>query len=273
MRTTVLAASMLLLGCDNQKIALGGGAPPDARLYADVYTWECEDTSSAGALYPGVFSFEIALEYAPDALADRDLPGSGCSRGLDLFPSDAGAAGLDIPDAARPTWSTAGLEGELGREAEGFYFDSAFDNRSSCAYAEDLLADGTTLADAGVFSGARAPVPGTVGAVTFSGELDAESGIPFGAELTASWDASGWDDAWVQVRREKDGQLVESVTCAAEGDSYTLGDDAWGLLSDALEVDVTNLYVGFQVEGSSTAEDGQKVATYTRAMHVAVVQD
>ena len=137
----------------------------------------------------------------------------------------------------------------------------------------EVASDGTTISGAGVFSGAKAPVPGSVGAVTLEGEVDDETGIPFGAEVTASWDASGWDSAWVQVRREKDGGLVESVTCAADGDSYTLDEDAWSLLNDALQVDVTNLYVAFQVEGGSTTEDGQEIVTQTRAMHVAVVQD
>lgn len=272
MRSLAFLPLVALAACDNQKIGLGGGAPPDARLYADVYTWECED-STTYELYEGVFAFRLSLEYAPDALADRDLPSSGCARGLDLFPGDAGARAEDIPDVSRPAWNTGEIEGSLTRESTGFYYENAYENQSSCTAAADLLADGTTLSDAGVFSGAKAPVPGSVGAVEIAGEVDEQTGIPFGAEVTASWEASGWDRAWVQVRREKDGGLVESVTCAADGDSYTLEDDAWALLNDALEVDVTNLYVAFQSEGGSTTEDGQKIVTYTRAMHVAVVQD
>ena len=95
----------------------------------------------------------------------------------------------------------------------------------------------------------------------------------FGSEITASWDAQGWDRSWVQIRREKDGALVESVTCAADGEDFTVDDDVWSLLSDALEVDVTNLYVAFEVDGGSNTTDGQEIVTKTRAMHVAVVQD
>ena len=115
--------------------------------------------------------------------------------------------------------------------------------------------------------------PGEVSDVTLEGEVDEETGIPFGAELTASWDASGWDKTWVQIRREKDGALVESVTCAADDEVFTVDDDVWSLLSDALEVDVTNVYVAFEVDGSSTTADGQEILTATRAMHVGVVQD
>jgi hypothetical protein len=272
MRIVPLLGALGLVACGPEKIGLGGGDPPDARLYADVYTWECEDSTTLD-LYEGVFAYEISMEYAPDGLADRDLPSSGCTRGLDMFPADAGSGGTDLPDTDRPTWSTGDLEGALSHKATGFYKDDVFDNQSSCTAAEDLLADGTTLGDAGVFSGASAPVPGAVGEVTIDGEVDEETGIPFGAQITASWDASGWDRAWVQVRREKDGALVDSVTCATDGESFTLDDDAWSLLNEALQVDLTNLYVAFEVEGGSTTTDGQQILTYTRAMHVAVVQD
>jgi len=272
MRTLALLSLSVLAACNDQKIDLGGGVPPDARLYADVYTWECEDTQTE-ELYEGVFAYELSLEYAPDALADRDLPSSGCSRGLDLFPGDAGAGAVDIPDVTAPSWVTGEYEGTLSHEADGFYAADAFDNRASCIPADDLLSDGASLSDAGPFSGASAPRAGSLGNVVIEGEVDGEVGIPFGAQITASWDASGWDRSWVQVRREKDGGLIESVTCAASGDSYTLDDDAWSLLNDALEVDVTNLYVAFEAAGGSQTADGQEIVTYTRAMHVAVVQD
>lgn len=265
-------APAFLAACDPDKISLGTGAPPDARLFADVYTWECEDLYTY-ELYEGVFAYDITLEYAPDNLRDRDLPASGCTSSLDLFPSDAGAGSVDIPDVTTPSWTTGEITGFLAHEGEGFYRDNVFDNVSSCTDAADLLQDGTTIGEAGVFSGASAPPPGDLTDITIEGEIDETTGIPFGAEVTASWDVAGWDRAWVQVRREKAGVLVESVTCAAEGDSYTLGNDAWSLLSDAIEVDVTNVYIAFEVDGTSTTSDGQEIVTSTRAMHVAVVQD
>ncbi|MDP2311800.1 MAG: hypothetical protein Q8P41_02775 [Pseudomonadota bacterium] len=272
MRLLFPLAILPFVACTDKSIPLGGGAPADARLYADIYTWECEDASAA--LYEGVFGYKLSLEYAPDALEDRDLPSSGCTRGLDIFPADAGSDGLDIPDVTSPDWATAESSGTLSRVTEGFYYDDVFDNRSSCTNVDELLSDGTALSNAGVFSGATAPVPGTLEDVELEGEVDEETGIPFGTEVTATWNASGWDSSWVQIRREKDGALVESVTCTTDGqESFTVDDDVWSLLSDALEADVTNLYVAFQVDGGSTTSDGQEITTSTRAMHVAVVQD
>ena len=271
MRYLLLASPLALFACADEKIELGGGAGPDARLQADIYTWECEDTT-AGTRHEGVFGFQISMEYAPDALTEREAPRDGCKAGLDLFARDAGSGALDIPGVSRPGWSSGSLTGTLDHEGSGFYHDNAFDNRSGCTAAEDL-GDGTSLSDAGSFSGATAPSPGTIDDVTLAGEVNEESGIPFGASVTASWVASGWDRAWVQVRREKDGAVAESVTCAAVGDEYTLDEEAWGLLNSALEADVTNLYVAFQVDGSSMTEDGQEILTQTRALHVAVVND
>lgn len=258
--------------CTDKSIALGGGEPADARLYADVYAWECED--GGAERYEGIFAYKLSLEYAPDALEERDVPASGCTRGVDIFPGDAGAAGMDIPDADAPAWATAEASGVLEHVTEGFYYDDVFENRKGCSSVDELLSGGTTLSDAGAFSGASAPVPGRLDEVSITGVVDEQTGIPFGAEVTASWDASGWDTSWVQIRREKDGGLIESVTCSTEGqDEFTVDGDVWSLLSEALEVDVTNLYVAFEVDGGSTTADGQRVVTATRAMHVAVVQD
>lgn len=271
MRLLILLA-LCGAACSAKSIPLGGGEPPDARLYADVYTWECEGSSAE--LYEGVFGYHLSLEYAPDALEDRDLPSSGCARGLDIFPRDAGGGAMDIPDAESPAWSTADASGLLAHVTDGFYYDDVFDNRLSCADSAELLSDGTTLSDAGAFSGATAPIPGRLDEVLVEGEVDEVTGIPFGSEVVASWEASGWDTSWVQIRREKDGGLVESVTCSTDGlDTFTVDDDVWSLLSGALEVDVTNLYVAFEVSGGSATSDGQEVITTTRAMHVAVVQD
>jgi hypothetical protein len=273
MRLSLLVL-LLSAACEPKSIPLGGGAPPDARFIADVYTWECQDAEGGGDLYEGVFAYDVSLEYSPDGLAERDLPASGCTRGLDIFPADAGSGGMDIPDVDEPTWANEGMSGVLSRESDGFYHDDVFQNQSGCTPAEDLLGDGTTLAAAGVFNGASAPAPGTLADVSIDGDLDEESGIPFGSQVTATWDASGWDNSWVQIRREKDGGLIESVTCNTDGsESFTVDDDVWSLLSEDLAVDVTNLYVAVQTEGESSTSDGQEILTYTRAMHVAVIQD
>jgi hypothetical protein len=275
MRSWAPAVVLVLLAsaCTPKSIALGSGAPPDARLIADLHTWECSD-SETDELYEGVFAYYVSLEYSPDGLADRDLPASGCSRALDIFPADAGTNGVDIPDADDPTWETDADSGVLNRQSTGFYQDDVFDNNHGCEPADELLGAGVTLSDAGAFSGAGAPAPGTFTDATLSGDVDEETGITFGAEVTATWEAEGWDSSWVQIRRERGGALLESVTCNTTGtDTFTVDDDVWSLLSEEVAADVTNVYVAVQNEGDSTASDGQELLSYTRAMHVAVVQD
>ena len=269
-RLSVLA--VFAIACEVEKIPLGQGGDDDARLYADVYTWQCEQRYEDGGIdyYEGVSSYEIAFEYAPDALATRSLPVSGCTKGLDLFPASAGIEGTDIPDASAPVWENGNYTGVLERKSDGFYFGDAYGNVESCYYADELIGEGTGISDAGVFSGAKTPPSGSLADVEISG-VDATTGIAFGAEITASWAMSGWDQAWVQVRRESMGELVESVTCAVDGSTYTVDDDVWSLMTSVVEADVTNLYITVQNEKTVVSEDGQRLNAATRFVHAAVV--
>lgn len=251
---------------------LGGGPEMDARFIADIYTWQCE---SGEEQYEGVFAFDLSLEYAPDALAPRTLPGAGgCAYGLSMFGMDTNSVGVDIPDLAdNPGWETITMTGELKREGEGFYYDDVFENEHTCHRAGELLEGGSELQDAGALSGVITPEPGDLADVTLTGTMDQEAGFPWGEDIQIRWEASGWDQAWVQVRRERDGEAWETVTCNATGlDSFTIGDDVWGLLSEDLPVTTNNVYVGFQAKDEVPTGDGQRVEVYTRAMHVAVVQ-
>jgi len=270
---------LLLVGCGTKSIGLGLGAEHDARLVANLYTWPCASggMTDSGATTPGiewegVFNYDVTLEYAPDALLDRGLPDSGCVEGLDLFARDAGAGGLDIPDAA-PVWSNGEESGVMARHSPGFYGATVFNNEHSCQDAQDLLGEGTLLSDAGVFSGKHTPTPGVYESVTLTGDVSSTSGLEFGATVTAEWEASDWSDAWVQLRREDGGSLVESVTCRAEGNSFTVDKAVWALTSSAIRTDVTNLYVAVENSGTTQTDDGQYIEVITRAMHVAVVQD
>lgn len=267
-----------LVACTGDKsVALGQGPERDGRLVADVYTWRCSSSDTGDTAeeeWEGVFSYNVFFEYAPDALVARDLPAGSCVSGLDLFPIDAGAGGTSLPDGDVPEWSNTGLEGALTEESTGFYYDSVFANQRTCTRAEELLGDGTLLSKAGSFSGAQTPQPGVLNSVTLDGEVDDQSGLAFGAQVTASWDGSGWDESWIQVRREQGGSLVEAVTCNTSGlSSFTIDDSVWGAMSGALEVDVTNLYVAVQNTGVAQTADGQEVELLTRAMHVAVVAE
>lgn len=261
-------------GCAKTKIGLGAGGGEDARYIADVYTWDCEDRADTGdvQVYDGVYSYNISLEYAPDKLAKRELPKSGCTKGLDLFPSDAGGGGLDIPESDVPEWSNGDLSGKLDRLSAGFYYKDVSENVSNCSYAEDLLGEGTSLQAAGVFSGAKTPKPGSLANVGIS-DYDKNVGITTGTSPTISWDASGWADSWIQVRRENTkGDLSESVTCATAGaDSYTVGDEVWSLMNAVVEAEVTNLYIVVQNDDTVTTDDGQKMKVLTREVYAAVV--
>jgi len=264
----------LLVACDPQKIALGQGGDDDARLYADVYTWQCEDRSvDPVEYYDGVYSYRVAMEYAPDSLASRDLPAAGCTAGLDMFPRDAGSGGENIPDAGNPTWTNRDLTGTLSNLSDGFYFDDVYGDVQNCTYAEDLIGDGTSLADAGVFSGARTPKAGSLDNIEIS-NFDESTGLTFGQSVDVSWTQKGWEDAWVQIRAESGGELSDSVTCNTGGaNTFTVDDDVWALMNSAIEPDVTNLYITMQNTDTVDTSDGQKIELVTRVVHAAVVRD
>lgn len=264
---------VLATACDPQKIALGQGGDNDARLYADVYTWQCEERSGDEvSYYDGVYSYEVALEYAPDDLVTRKLPSAGCTAGLDLFPDSAGSGGTVIPDAGNPLWANGDASGTLQMQSDGFYYDDVYGSVENCTYAEDLIGDGTALSDAGALSGARTPKAGKLDGVEIS-NVDDTTGLTFGETVDVSWTSSGWDDAWVQVRAESAGELVDSVTCNTGGASaYTVDDDVWSLLNTAIEPDVTNLFVTVQNSDTLTTEDGQKIEVVTRVVHAAVIR-
>ncbi len=272
MKVAVLALAFLG-GCEPQKIALGQGGANDARLFADVYTWQCEERSDTDTFYyDGVFSYQVSLEYSPDDLTQRDLPASGCTSGLDMFPSDAGGGGTNIPDAGSPVWSNGDVSGTLANGTTGFYFDDVFGDVQNCAYAEDLIGEGTKLSDAGSFSGATTPVAGTLDDVQIS-NYDENSGLVFGAPVDVSWTMKGWDDAWVQIRAETMGELTDSVTCNTGGaNSYSVDEGVWSLMNSAVEADVTNLFVTVQNADTVTTSDGQRIEVVTRVVHAAVVR-
>lgn len=271
------AASLLLTACSGKNVGLGAGEAADARLTADLYTWPCQDTDTGGGVlssWEGAFSYNLTLEYAPDALADRGFPASGCSLTADMFPTNAGAGAVNLSGVDEPGWSNGSLEGTMPHVSTGFYYKPVFANQRSCQEADDLLGEGTLLASAGALTGAQTPAPGAYEGVTVTGEVDANTGLAFGSTIEVSWEASHWSGSWIQVRREKGGEAVQTVTCNTTGsDGFTVDDAVWSMFSSALEVDVTNLYVAVENTGTTTLSDGQIVETSTRAMHVAVIQD
>lgn len=274
LRATALAA-VFTAGCKGQ-LDLGGGAAPDARLTADLFTWECYDQETA-TNFQGVFAFTAALEYAPDGLQDRRLPGpGGCSADLSMFPVDAGSSGENIPDLdGDAQWETDTDSGRLTNTAPGFYYDEIFNNVRSCQFADELLGAGLTLIEAESLSGVTTPVAGSIDDVqTNIDDADGNDAITFGEDVTVSWEAEQWEEVWVQIRQEREGEAWGSVTCnASGGTSFDIGSDVWSLLNAELNVETINLYVGFQNTETVEAERGQSVETATRGVHVLVVQE
>ena len=104
-------------------------------------------------------------------------------------------------------------------------------------------------------------------------DVDEDGNLSFGEPVELSWDAEGWEETWVQIRQERDGEPWGTVTCAADEDGFYVDDEVWGLLNGDLPVEYINLFVGFQNSDVVEMEDGQKVEVVTRGMHVLVVQD
>jgi hypothetical protein len=263
---------ILGLGCSGE-LELGGGPEGDARLTADIYTWECTDLGDT--LWEGVYGFTVALEYAPDGVQSRELPEPGnCNADLSMFPKDAGNAGSDIPGSTGdPTWATTTSDGELESLADGFWYDNAMGDNHSCFVPQEIVSGGIELMDAASLSGAMTPEAGILGTVVL-GDGTHTGGLTFGEDMEVSWESEGWEESWIQVRMEREGQSWGTVTCNTTGlDSFNVDNRVWSQLNGDLQVEYINLYIGFQNNGEFVAESGIKVDTVTRAIHVEVVKE
>ena len=261
---------------------LGGGPEKDARLVADVYSWECIAYGDEGQQenYQGVYAQRVSLQFAPDALPVVPLPGvGGCTADLNMFPEDAGAGGQSIPESGYEIeWATDADDGVFSLQAAGFWQDDVFEDNRTCNNIQDVLLGGTRLRNAGVLEGVSTPTPAEVPVVEFSGlTVDPGTGaetIVFGDEITARWDEHEWDTVWIQVRRELEGVAFESVTCNVTGlEAFTLDDNVWSQLNGNINVDENQLYVGFERNEEVVTADGYSVETAIRSMAVAIVRD
>jgi hypothetical protein len=271
-----VVGGLLSAGCNTGKITLGAGPEPDARLMADVFTWNCETLDEFGDVeeaWLGVLAFEVALQYAPDGLEENNFPGPGnCAVDVVLFPRDAGDSGAAIPDIDdEPDWTGATRSGELTDQGHGFYIDEVTEDYLGCSLAEEALSEGVELSDAAALDGATTPAAGSLTAVSFDPE--SAGGLNYGDEVVVDWDVADWDTSWIQVRQERDGEAWFSVTCNTTGESnFTLDPQVWDLLNPEFTSDVINLYVGFQNSDDQVTDADQRVYTYSRAIQVAVVQ-
>jgi hypothetical protein len=276
----VLISLGLCVGCNIGKGGVdgdGSGPDKDARMISDVFTWDCVDQVT-GELYQGAFGQTVTLEYAPDSLQSLTLPGpGGCSAATTMFPVDAGSGGAEIPDLDdEPEWETDADEGTLRYGTPGFWRDDVFPDVRTCQRITDVLGGGTRLINAGDLTGITTPAPATIPVVEFSGmSADPTTGVEsivWGDAVEASWDDHDWDEVWIQIRREREGDVWESVTCNATGqDSFTMDDDIWGLMDENLQVEQNQLYVAFQRGDTQETGDELKVEAFTRALAIAIV--
>jgi hypothetical protein len=277
----IVLTGALIVGCNIGKTQIGttdtgdggegSGSDKDARIIADVFTWQC---TAAGDLYPGVFAHMVSMEYAPDGLRSLELPAAGeCTYGLDMFPSSAGenASGL-ASILGSPSWANDNYTGSLELMSTGFWLDDVLEDTHSCEEVDQRLQGGTEVQQAGALTGATTPEPAEMPLVDYDGF---DSILDWGDEATASWDDDHeWSQVWVQIRREVDGEAWESVTCNATGSgSFTIDNNVWDLFDGKLSVDRNNIYIAFQNATTTTTDAGLKVDTLTRSIDIAVVSD
>jgi hypothetical protein len=259
----VVALSLLaLLGCAIGPDGEGAGPGPDARLISGIHSFGCSDGDYQ---FLGVRSEEISLEVAPDALEPLDLPEPGtCVAGLDLFPTDAGP-GAGNPDDldSEVVWMAPQSSGTITRRSPGFWSSSDAGTQLTCIGATDV--GGVELIDAGAYSGVGTPSPPSDGNV--HADPAADDGITFGEEIEVTFEAPRWNDVWVQLRRERQDEAWETVTCNVTGDdSFALGPDHWSEMTEDLSVDENELVVVFQASRTDVLEDGQTMETVTRTL-------
>ena len=265
MKNAYWVGTVFFMACGNGTLKLGNGAETDARLTADVYTWAC---SAEEADWMGAFGFDVSLVYTPDNLSSRALPPvNTCELGISMFSLDTLEGGTDIPDAVEPKWETQNTQGRLDRQLAGLYYDDVFKNVFSCDPVDTVIASGVELRNAGRLSGVSTPLAGNLYAV--STEPRTVGGLPFGEALSIEWDAEGWDESFVQIRRARSNALVETLTCNTTGASnLEIGADIWGQLDASIMADTNYLYVGFRNTDDMMSPDGQRAEVETRALHV-----
>jgi hypothetical protein len=258
----VLVSSLFALwGCDP-----GGdreGPHADARLISNIHTLGCRDGDYR---FLGVESEEISFEVAPDALEPRGLPEPGtCEAGLDdLFPTDAGPGAGNPEDlSSEVVWTAAQSSGTIKRRSTGFWASFDGGTQLTCIGATDI--GGVELVDASDYSGINTPSPPSDGNVTPA--ADASDGIEFGETIEIPFEAPNWDQVWVQLRRLRNTEVWETVTCNVTGDdSFTLGPEHWAEMNESMSVDENELLVVFETSRDETLDDGQVMETVTRSI-------
>jgi hypothetical protein len=249
------------LGCAPGPSADGSGPEPDARLLRHIHTLGCRDGTER---FLGVAYEEISFELAPDALEPLELPAPGtCATDAELFPIDAGPGGGNDDLAAEVVWAGPISSGTLKRRSTGFWASFEAGTQLTCVGATDV--GGVELVDAKAYSGIGTPSPPSDGNVPPVASVS--DGIEFGESVELTFEAPGWDQVWVQLRRVRNVETWETVTCnVTDDDGFALGPEHWSEMTESLSVDENELLVVFEMSRTETLEDGQEMETVTRSI-------
>ena len=261
--------ALVAVGCNTGKVLLEQGATDyDARFISQVKTWDCLGGGTDPFL--GTYGHEVSLYYAPSSLNDL-IPSEGCVYGNDAFPTYAGANGSSFEGLVGfPGWNNADQSGTM-EGGFGYWHQDVLTDEHTCEDPSDILDSTISLNNAQEFSGASIPEAFVVPEVEFDGF---DSVIDFGDEVDVSWSSHNWPRTWIHLRRSNEDQLVEMVTCLiTDSSSFSLDNAVWDLMSEELNADTNQLYVGFENREIQETQSGKYIEVINRSVAVAVVNN
>lgn len=273
MRRALLALPLALstLACTDGGADTDTDPPPPitARFVADAYLQDCRWSEED---WLGVEALRVTLHHSSDGVPPVELPAPGtCVNQLELFaeealPASDGIEGLDTA----PRYISPEGEGSLRDVLPGLWHSDVFVAKDRCGTLDEAIGDGVSLDRTGPFSALSTPSNGTIPSAMVDGArfTDREP-LSDGDTATFTWEAEGWDAAFVQLRREQGGELRDVVTCGASGGSFTLDDTAWDQTNSAVLADGNHVYLGLVREELVETVDGSARAwMVVRALHV-----
>ena len=266
----VLSTVMTTFACNTGKVVLDQGQTDyDARMISQVKVWDCVGGNDTGGTeqFHGTYGHEMFFYHAPSSLNDL-LPQDGCVYGLDVFSTSAGSNASSLEGlVGYPEWQY-GEESGYMEGGFGFWYQDIMTDEHTCEDPQDILDASIVLGNAQAFSGAEIPSAFPVPDIQFTGF---QSLIDFGDTVDVSWSETQWPRVWAHLRRTKDGQVVEMMTChITEGNSFVLDSTIWEQMNESFNVDVNQLYIGFENREMQETVTGQWVETLNRSIAVAV---
>lgn len=271
-----LLATWVLLGTGCAALGLGAETDTDpppppitARFVADAYLQDCR---WSGDDWLGVEALRVTLHHRLDEVPELALPAPGtCTAGMELFAEEALLGGDPIPDFdERPRYTSPQASGSLTSLTPGLWHTDAFVSPERCGTLEESVGDGAVLEQAGPFTDLATPPTASWPTARADGQRFSDHDtVQVGDTVELTWQADGWTAAFVQIRREHEGEVREVITCGAEGGSFTLDETAWGQANQALLADDARIYLGLIREELVETVDGSARAWMVlRAIHV-----